>query len=105
MLCVHRPCNEIWIQQRRGFRLARHQHRGHRGEVAVFLFRFYISLFGTGAMFWEEGGCSSAACGRGAGAENYGQVEIIFIGPRSDHSLPMSLTNSLTHSLTTLLKT
>ena len=75
MLRVHRPCNEIWIQQRRGFRLARHQHRGHRGEVAVFLFFFYFSLFGTGAMFWEEGGCSSAACGRGAGAENYRQVE------------------------------
>ena len=29
----------------------------------------------------------------------------LFIGPRSDHSLPMSLTHSLTHSLTTLLKT
>ena len=33
----------------------------------------------------------------------------LFIGPRSDHSLPMSVTNwlthSLTHSLTTLLKT
>ena len=28
----------------------------------------------------------------------------IFIGPRSDHSLRMSLTDSLTHSLTTLLK-
>ena len=47
MLCVHCPCNEIWIQQRRGFRLARHQHRGHRGEVAVFLFFFYFSLFGS----------------------------------------------------------
>ena len=42
MLCVHCPCNEIWIQQRRGFRLAGHQHRGHRGEVAVFLFCFYF---------------------------------------------------------------
>ena len=29
---------------------------------------------------------------------------IIFIGPRSDHSLPMSLTDGLTDSLTTLLK-
>ena len=27
-------------------------------------------------------------------------VNHIFIGPRSDHSLPMSLTDSLTHSLT-----
>ena len=27
-------------------------------------------------------------------------IEIIFIGPRSDHSLPMSLTHSLTHWLT-----
>ena len=28
----------------------------------------------------------------------------LFIGPRSDHSLPMSVTDSLTDSLTTLLK-
>ena len=46
MLCVHRPCNKIWIQQCRGFRLARHKHRGHRGEVANFLFFFFFSLFG-----------------------------------------------------------
>ena len=75
MLCVHCPCNKIWIQQRRGFRLAGHQHRGHGGEVAVFLFSFSTFLFLAGAMFWEEGGCSSAACGRGAGAENYRQVD------------------------------
>ena len=101
MLRVHRPCNKIWIQQRRGFRLARHQHRGHGGEVAVFrfsfssflflavfavavaVFRFFFSfstfLFLAGAMFWEEGGRSSAACGRGAGTENYRQVEIFFL--------------------------
>ena len=45
MLRVHRPCNKIWIQQRRGFRLAGHQHRGHGGEVAVFLFSFSTFLF------------------------------------------------------------
>ena len=32
------------------------------------------------------------------------QLEV-FIGPRSDHSLPMSVTHWLTNSLTTLLKT
>ena len=33
----------------------------------------------------------------------YGLLRPFFIGPRSDHSLPMSLTNWLTHSLTNKL--
>ena len=34
-----------------------------------------------------------------------GNHRMVFIGPRADHSLPMSLTHSLTDKLTTLLKT
>ena len=45
MLCVHCPCNKIRIQQRRGFRPARHQHRGHRGKVAFFSFLFLLFSF------------------------------------------------------------